>query len=365
VIMIVTFGEPWNAVVAAGGLALIPAYITASSTSTYLQVLFGVAAVTTALGLQGKMPMKMRMALERFGKRRARPAHEPARSSVTDGAVDAEPAIAVHTVTPFALRIEDLTVRFGGLVAVDSLSLEALPHRITGLIGPNGAGKSTVFNACSGLVRTSGGRLYFDSTEVTREGASARARHGLGRTFQQIELFDNLSVAENVSMGREASIAGAGVVSHLIALPRERETIDHSVADALALCRLDTLAGEQAGSLSTGQRRLVELARCLAGPFGFLLLDEPSSGLDRTETLQFAEILEEVVAEREIGVLLVEHDMSLVMQVCQQIFVMDFGTMIFSGSPEEVRNSDLVRAAYLGTEFADLEQGDLESSGSL
>ena len=171
-----------------------------------------------------------------------------------------------------------------------------------------------------------------------------------------MELYDSLTVVQNVALGREASLAGAGVRSHLVGKHHDRLRVDGDVADALALCGIEDLAEEQAGSLSTGQRRVVELARCVAGPFGFLLLDEPSSGLDREETRQFGEILGRLVAERGTGILLVEHDMALVMSVCQKIFVMDFGTLIFTGTPEEVRSSEVVRGAYLGTESAYVEE---------
>jgi ABC-type branched-subunit amino acid transport system ATPase component len=165
-----------------------------------------------------------------------------------------------------------------------------------------------------------------------------------------MELFDSLSVLDNVLVGFEASKAGGGVYSQVVARRGERR---HGLALArslLELCGLAGLADAQAGALSTGQRRLVELARCLAGPFSVLLLDEPSSGLDHRETEAFGQILKRVVAERGVGILLVEHDMALVMDVCDEIYVMDFGTRIFAGTPEEVRRSAVVRAAYLGTD---------------
>ncbi len=338
VIMIITGGEPWNALIAAAGLALIPAYVSSATTPTYLQCLFGVGAVLAALGLQQGLPLAWRAAMDRkLVKRRA-----------LDPAAVAE-APAVRSA-PFGIEVTKLTVRFGGLVAVNGLTLTAGPGRITGLIGPNGAGKTTVFNATSALVRPAAGRLLFDGKDVTRLGSAARARRGLGRTFQQMELYDSLTVAQNVELGREASMAGAGVVSHLVGHPKDHIRIEAATIEALELCGIDGLAEQQVGSLSTGQRRLVELARCVAGPFGFLLLDEPSSGLDREETRRFGEILERIVSERGTGILLVEHDMALVMSVCEEIFVMDFGNLIFSGTPEEVRRNASVQAAYLGTE---------------
>jgi ABC-type branched-subunit amino acid transport system ATPase component/branched-subunit amino acid ABC-type transport system permease component len=339
VIMIIAGGEPWNAVLAGAGLALIPAYVTSGTTTTYLQCFFGVAAVLAALGMQkGLLPERWRQAMDlRLRNRR------PSLAS-------ASPAPHSPVAAPFDLDVKGLTVRFGGLVAVNDLTLRAVRGRITGLIGPNGAGKTTVFNACSALVRASSGEITFDGHDVSRLGPAARARRGLGRTFQQMELYDSLTVAETVALGREAAMAGAGVVSHVIGRRADRTAISARTREALELCGIESLASEQVGSLSTGQRRLVDLARCVAGPFGFLLLDEPSSGLDRRETNHFAAILLQVVAQRAVGILLVEHDMSMVMKVCDHIFVMDFGTCIFEGNPEQVQSSEVVRRAYLGVE---------------
>jgi ABC-type branched-subunit amino acid transport system ATPase component len=170
-----------------------------------------------------------------------------------------------------------------------------------------------------------------------------------------MQLCESLTVAENVSLGREAAAAGSGVFAQLFDRPRERAASAAAVSAALELCGISAIAHERAGALSTGQQRLVELARCLAGSFSVLLLDEPSSGLDDAETRELSAILERVVAERNIGILLVEHDMSLVMRVCAHIYVLDFGTLLFEGSPAEVATSPEVRAAYLGEE--DTERG--------
>jgi ABC-type branched-subunit amino acid transport system ATPase component len=258
------------------------------------------------------------------------------------------PARPLASELPGGLVVEGLEVRFGGLVAVDGVSLGAKAGQITGLIGPNGAGKTTIFNACSGLLRATRGRVLLDGRDVSRSGPSARARHGLGRTFQKIELFDSLTVRENVEAGAEAALAGANPLTHLAGRPNDGPAIRAATDRAIELCGLSALSDLPAMSLSTGQRRLVELARCLAGPFHLLLLDEPSSGLDRAETQHFGEILRHVVAERGIGILLVEHDMSLVLDVCEHLYVLDFGELIFQGTPAEVTGSEIVKAAYLG-----------------
>jgi ABC-type branched-subunit amino acid transport system ATPase component len=169
-----------------------------------------------------------------------------------------------------------------------------------------------------------------------------------------MDLADALTVADNVALGAEASQAGRHVFRQLVAPPSERLACLAATHDAMALCGISHLADAQAGSLSTGQRRLVELARCLAGPFDLLLLDEPSSGLDRTETERFGQILRSVVETRGCGILLVEHDMSLVLNVCEHIYVLDFGRLLFDGTPSEVTQSPIVRAAYLGAETAEI-----------
>jgi ABC-type branched-subunit amino acid transport system ATPase component len=203
------------------------------------------------------------------------------------------------------LEVQDLTVRFGGLVAVNSASLAAPMGTITGLIGPNGAGKTTTFNACAGAVRAEAGEVRLQGVELSSLTAARRAQKGLGRTFQRIELFDSMTVADNVAVGVEATFAGRRPWGQLWSPRSDRRDIRKRTADALALCGIDHLRGVPASALSTGHRRLVELARAVASPFSFLLLDEPSSGLDHGETGQFADILRRVVAERGIGILLV------------------------------------------------------------
>ena len=155
---------------------------------------------------------------------------------------------------------------------------------------------------------------------------------------------------ENVALGREASLAGANPARQLVSSTAQRATVRRAVEDAIELTGIGPLADLQAGLLPTGQRRMVELARVLAGPFDLFLLDEPSSGLDASETRRFGEILTGAVAERGVGILLVEHDMALVRQVCQNIYVLDFGQMVFEGTAAEMLASPIVRNAYLGSE---------------
>jgi ABC-type branched-subunit amino acid transport system ATPase component len=253
------------------------------------------------------------------------------------------------------IETRGVTVRYGGLVAADSVQIEAPMGEITGLIGPNGAGKTTTFAACSGLVSPSEGTVHLFGQDVTKQSPQARGQMGLGRTFQRMELFDSLTVRENVALGYEAGLAGSKPWRHLRASKSERASTAERVEEALARCDLLELADVPAGDLSTGQGRLVELARVIAGDFTMLLLDEPSSGLDRTETIRFGAILRGLVEQTGTGILIVEHDMSLVLTVCDYIYVLDFGKLIFDGTPQDVMHSSEVQAAYLGS--TELEAG--------
>jgi ABC-type branched-subunit amino acid transport system ATPase component/branched-subunit amino acid ABC-type transport system permease component len=371
-IVISVGGVPWYGIMSAVGFTVIPGYVTVSNISNYLQILFGVSAATFAMAQShaAGVPLRLRRFLDRIGGRppeldaaaiaagvaRAEAATESAvalaaedAGSVREAGVSARPAAkAARAPTP-GLAIENLSVFFGGVKAVRDVSMAAPIGLITGLIGPNGAGKTTTFNACSGLQRPTSGKVYFRGEEVTGLGAAQRARRGLGRTFQRAELFNSLTVRENVSLGREASMAGANPLSQLFMRRGERSTVKDAVDEAIELTGIEALSKLQAGLLPTGQRRLVELARALAGPFELLLLDEPSAGLDGTETVHFGEVLLDVVADRGTGVLLVEHDMALVRQVCQNIYVLDFGLLIFEGTSDEMLASEVVREAYLGS----------------
>jgi ABC-type branched-subunit amino acid transport system ATPase component len=251
-------------------------------------------------------------------------------------------------VTEVGLEVVGLTVRFGGNVAVNGLSLEAPLGRLTGLIGPNGAGKTTTFAAISGLLRPNGGTVRLFGVDVSRLRAAARAQLGLGRTFQRTELCPSLTVRENVALGPEARAAGRNPWRHLVPARADRAELAHAVDRALDLCEISDIADRLVGVLSVGQRRLVELARTHAGGYRILLLDEPSSGLDPAETARLGAVVRSIVDDDGVGVLLVEHDMALVMEVCDHLFTLDFGELIFSGSPAETRASSAVRTAYLG-----------------
>jgi ABC-type branched-subunit amino acid transport system ATPase component len=251
------------------------------------------------------------------------------------------------------LEARDIRVRFGGLVAVDGASIAATPGRITALIGPNGAGKTTTFNVCCGFQPSVGGNVSFDGQDISGLGPQQRARLGIGRTFQRMELFRSLTARENVELGAEASNITKGPLSQLGLRGGGRAVRNRTAevsAELLERVGLTHVADRPAGALSTGQGRLIELARALARRPKILLLDEPSSGLDGVETAAFGEILVDLVRSENLGVLLVEHDMGLVLKISDWIEVLDFGRPLFAGTPMEVAASDAVRGAYLGRE---------------
>jgi ABC-type branched-subunit amino acid transport system ATPase component len=251
------------------------------------------------------------------------------------------------------LVAKDVIVRFGGLVALNEVSVEAPRNRITGLIGPNGAGKTTLFNVCSGFLRPQAGHVELDGHDVTHSSPEHRARAGVGRTFQRMELFASLTVRENIALAvetrhvRDDPLTQLGLVGGGRQVRRQVSRIADQLLEETGL---GPVASRLAGEISTGQGRLVELARALARDPRMLLLDEPSSGLDATESAAFGRLLVRVTSERDLGVLMVEHDMSLVLSICERIHVLDFGRMLFVGTPEDVRASQEVRAAYLGKE---------------
>ncbi len=247
------------------------------------------------------------------------------------------------------LSVENLSVRFGGLIAVYDVTLRGKAGTITGLIGPNGAGKTTTFNACAGAVRAHSGRITLGQDCLDGLPVSARAGRGLGRTFQRIELFDSMTVAQNVALGHEAFLSARRPWSQLASSRKCRRDIAEQADDAIGRCGLGPLFKSRVGDLPTGQRRLVELARAMATPFRYLLLDEPSSGLDVRETEHFGQIIGDLVSETGIGILLVEHDMALISKVCGYVYVLDFGELIYQGLTTDVLSSDVVRAAYLGS----------------
>jgi branched-chain amino acid transport system ATP-binding protein len=236
------------------------------------------------------------------------------------------------------LEVRGVTVRFGGHVAVNDVHLDVPGGAITGLIGPNGAGKTTLFNVITGLQEPASGSVLLDGDDITARPAHTRARLGIARTFQRLEVFGSLTARENVLTAAEIRRSWA----------RDRAADPGAEADAiLERVGITTVADERVDAMPTGLARLVELGRALATRPTVLLLDEPASGLDESESEEFAALLRSLAGDG-IGILLVEHDVGLVMQVCSRIHVLDFGRVLAVGSPAEIQSDEAVLEAYLG-----------------
>lgn len=234
------------------------------------------------------------------------------------------------------LDVDSVTVNFGGLQALSNVSLTVGAGEMVGLIGPNGAGKSTLISVISGLRAPASGRVFFDGRDLLGAPAHRRVRSGITRTFQRLELWDSMSVYDNVRTAAE--LAG-----------RSRSEADarKSCDEALALLGLEEVADRTTDTLPTGTARLVEVARALASRPKMMLLDEPSAGLDSAESELLGTVLASVASEGT-SILLVEHHVDMVFRHCAAVFVLDFGTMIASGSPRDVQRDEQVQKAYLG-----------------
>ncbi|WP_310962512.1 ABC transporter permease subunit [Nocardioides terrisoli] len=264
-----------------------------------------------------------------------------------------------------ALVARDVTVRYGGVTAVDSVGLEVRSGEVVGLIGPNGAGKTTMIDALTGFVAADMAELRLGDTDLRRTPAHRRARLGLTRSFQSLELLEDLTVADNLMAAAERHQGLRGVLESVLGRRRSLPVRVQEIVDQMGLgdC-LHLVPGE----LPYGRRRLVAIARAAAASPTILLLDEPAAGLDDTETRELATVIRSLAEEQGLGVLLVEHDMSLVMDVCDQLVVLNFGQKIAEGSPAEVQQLRVVREAYLGDmedeEEADCDDRTVASAGS-
>ncbi|HUR51362.1 MAG TPA: ABC transporter ATP-binding protein [Mycobacteriales bacterium] len=242
------------------------------------------------------------------------------------------------------LEVEDIGVRFGGVVAVNGATFHVDEGTVVGLMGPNGAGKTTLFNVITGLQEPTHGRVRFDGRDITDEAPRKRALAGIGRTFQRLEVFGSLSVGDNIRVAAEM---------------RGLDNPERIRDELLERVGLTTFADSPADAVPTGIARLTELARALACDPRLLLLDEPSSGLNEQETGAFADLVRSLAADEGRSVLIVEHDVELVLGVCSTIHVLDFGTIIASGAPEQVQADPRVQDAYLGADTgaaAELEE---------
>jgi branched-chain amino acid transport system ATP-binding protein len=255
------------------------------------------------------------------------------------------------------LAVRHLTMRFGGLVAIDSVSFDVAPGQVTALIGPNGAGKTTLFNCATGFYRPTGGSLLLDAggrtVELARKPGHRIARLGIARTFQNIRLFPRMTVLENLLVAQHVALSRASVfgVAGMLGLPswRRAETLAMDKARYwLDRVGLTGRANDPAASLPYGDQRRLEIIRALSAEPRLLCLDEPAAGLNPSESAELARFIRAVPAEHGVAVLLIEHDMSVVMGISDRIVVLDYGRKIAEGPPSEIRRDPAVIAAYLG-----------------
>ncbi len=247
------------------------------------------------------------------------------------------------------LDVKGIRKQFGGLVAVNDISFQIHAGQIVGLIGPNGAGKSTTFNLITGVLSKTSGQVHFRGEDITRLRSREILRKGMARTFQHVKMIPDMTVLENVALGAYAR-GQTGVVRSMLNLNQEEERQTFLVAQRqLERIGMGEYLHELAGNLAMGPQRLMEIARALCADPALLLLDEPAAGLRHKEKQALADVLRQLKSEG-MSILLVEHDMDLVMQVCDHLVVMEFGTLLTQGTPEQIQQDPKVRAAYLGTE---------------
>jgi sulfate-transporting ATPase len=255
------------------------------------------------------------------------------------------PDVVREPVAPATLEASDITVRFGGVVAVNGASVKVEPGEIVGLIGPNGAGKTTLIDAITGFVKPATGTIVVNGEPIDNLPVYKRARGGVSRSFQQLELFESSTVRENLMVASD----GYSPVPYVTDIVRPTNPpLSSTAVAAVRELELEQYLDERVSDLPYGRRRLVAIARAIAVAPSILLLDEPAAGLSAPETAELATVVRRLAQEWKLGILVIEHDMSFVMSVCDRITVLDFGRQIATGTPAEIRADPAVIAAYLG-----------------
>lgn len=252
---------------------------------------------------------------------------------------------------PF-FKADHLVMKFGGLTAVDDFNLELHPKDLVGLIGPNGAGKTTIFNMITGVYTPVSGKIYFQDKSITGKSPDSITAVGIARTFQNIRLFTDLSLLENVLVSYHVRLK-SNIFEAIFMLPNYMKQEKAMYDDAMSLLHkveLDHLAFEKAGSLPYGEQRRLEIARALATHPKLLLLDEPAAGMNPIETEELMKFIQQIRKDFDLTIFLIEHDMKVVMGICEKIWVLDYGKTIAVGTPEEIQNNPEVIKAYLGEE---------------
>ena len=267
-------------------------------------------------------------------------------------AESAKTSPAKESTTHSLLEVRDLSMRFGGLLAVDKIAFDVYRNQIFAIIGPNGAGKTTVFNCVGGFYQPTTGTVRLDGQSIHHLSSYRIARLGLVRTFQNVRLFKSMTVVENLLISQHTQLE-TQFLRGLFKTPRyrraESEALDRA-AFWLEKVGLLSVANREAGNLAYGQQRRLEIARCMITQPKLLMLDEPAAGLNPQETRDLDRLINELRAEHQVAVLLIEHDMSLVMGISDKILVMEYGRPIATGTPDEIRNDPRVIKAYLGEE---------------
>lgn len=248
------------------------------------------------------------------------------------------------------LEAKGLGIQFGGLKAVNDFTMQIFPRELVGLIGPNGAGKTTVFNLLTGVYQPTEGTYFLNGEKMNGKQSHQVVAAGIARTFQNIRLFKKMTVLENVKIAFNKNMK-YGLFSAFLRTPsfwKEEAEIDEKARELLSLFHLEELADEAAENLPYGKQRKLEIARALATDMKVLLLDEPAAGMNPTETAELLESINLIREKFHISILLIEHDMSLVMNVCERIIVLNYGEILAAGTPEEISKNPKVISAYLG-----------------